>query len=59
MDGTCRLFPVFCYFKQRRSGKSCTDIFPTGVNMAINTVKVAKWTPKAAFPGTWATLPLP
>lgn len=52
MEGTCRLVPVFSSFQQRCRGKSCTDIFPTGVNISTNTVNVAKWTQRAAFPGT-------
>lgn len=59
VDGTFRLFPIFCYFKQSRSEKSCTDIIsPTGVSIYINTVNIVKWTPKATFSGPWVPPPL-
>lgn len=59
MDGTFRLFLVFCFFKQSYSEKSCTDIISDKVvSMSINTVKLVKRIPKVAFPSTWVTLPL-
>lgn len=59
MDGTFRLFLVFCFFKQSYSEKSCTDIISDKVvSMSINTVKFVKQISKVAFPSTWVTLPL-